>query len=137
MTALTLEITPDLESALRREAARQGLDTQGYILSTLRERLASARLDAAPSLSAEETDLLQGINRGLPRETWHRYAALKEKRRAGTLSPEEQTALIALSDQIEEMNVRRMECVVQLARLRQTSVDDLMEDLGIKSPLYE
>ncbi len=137
MTALTLEITPDLESALRREAAKQGLDTQGYILSTLRERLGFARQIAAAKLPAEESELLQKINRGLPSERWHRYATLKGKRRAGTLTAGEQPELIALSDRIEEMNVRRMECVVQLARLRRTSVDALMDDLGIKSPLYE
>jgi hypothetical protein len=137
MMALTLEITPDLESALRREAARQGLDTQGYVLDALRERLATAREIAAPRLPAEEAELLQEINRGLPSETWRRYAALKDQRRAGTLTPQEQTELIAFSDQIEAMNVRRMECVVQLARQRRTSVDALMDDLGIKSPLYE
>ena len=134
---LTLEITPDLESALRREAAREGLDTQGYILSTLRERLASARQGAAPRLPSEEAELLREINRGLPGESWHLYAALKKKRQVETLTPQEQTELIALSDRIEEMNVRRMECVVQLARLRRTPVDALMDELGIKSPLYE
>ncbi len=35
MPALTLEITPDLESRLRREAAMEGLNPQGYILSAL------------------------------------------------------------------------------------------------------
>ena len=137
MTALTLEITSDLESALRREAARQGLDTQGFILRALRERLAAARRSSAPSLSTEEAQLLQEINRGLPGETWRLYASLKEKRRARTLTPEEHTEIIALSDKVEEMNARRMECVVRLAGLRQTSVDALMDDLGIKSPLYE
>lgn len=137
MMAFTLEMTPDLESALRHEAAKQGLDTQGYILSTLRERLASVRQIAAPRLPADEAALLQEINRGLPSETWHHYAALKEKRRAEVLTPQEQAELIALSDQVEKMNVQRMERVVQLARLRQTSVDALMDNLGIKSPLYE
>lgn len=137
MSALTLEITPDLESALRREAERQGLDPQGYILTTLREQLTSIRKISAPRLAAREAELLQEINRGLPSEMWHRYTALKEKRRAATLAQEEQTELIAFSDRIEEMNVRRMESVVELARLRRTSVDTLMDDLGIKSPLYE
>jgi len=53
------------------------------------------------------------------------------------LTSQEQAELIALSDQMEEINVQRMENVIQLARLRQTSVDALMDDLGIKSPLYE
>ncbi|MCP4663358.1 MAG: hypothetical protein GY856_48820 [bacterium] len=137
MPAVTLDITPDLESRLRREAAREGLDTQGYILSTLRERLAGIRRSAVPRLAADEAALLQEINRGLPAETWQHYGELKEKRRAQTLTPEERAELIALSDQIEEMNVRRMEAVVELARLRHMSVDALMDDLGIKSPLYE
>lgn len=138
MAALTLEITSDLESALRREATTQGLDTQGYILRTLRERLAGRwQLAATPRLPADEAALLQTINRGFSSETWHLYAALKAKRRDGTLTPAEQAELIALSDQMEEMNVQRMESVSQLARLRKTSVDALMEDLGIKSSLYE
>ncbi len=137
MTALTLEITPDLESALRREAEKQGLDTQGFILSTLREQLASMGRITAPRLPAREAELLREINRGLSSDKWHRYSALKEKRRAGTLTAEEQTELIGLSDRLEELNVRRMECVVELARLRKKSVDALMDDLGIKSPVYE
>ncbi|HEV7509391.1 MAG TPA: hypothetical protein VGS07_31235 [Thermoanaerobaculia bacterium] len=137
MAALTLEITSDLESALRREATKQGLDTQGYILRTLRERLTATRQLAASRLPADEAALLQTINQGFSSETWQHYASLKTKRRAGTLKPSEQAELIALSDQMEEMNVRRMESVSQLARLRKMSVDVLMEDLGIKSSLYE
>lgn len=134
MTAITLEITPDLESALRREAEKQGLDAQGYVLGALRERLTSARRAGAPSLPAAESELLQEINRGLPGDVWRRYDALKEKRRAERLTPREQTELIALSDRIEELNALRMERIVELARLRQTTVDALMNELGIKSP---
>ncbi len=88
------------------------------------------------SPTADEATLLREINRGLPAETWRHYGELKEKRRAENLTPAEQAELIALSDRIEETNVRRMENVIQLARLRQISVDALMSDLGIKSPLY-
>jgi hypothetical protein len=38
---------------------------------------------------------------------------------------------------MEELNVQRMERLVQLARLRNTSVQALMDELGIKSPPYE
>ncbi|HEX3552938.1 MAG TPA: hypothetical protein VIA62_06885 [Thermoanaerobaculia bacterium] len=92
---------------------------------------------SAPRLAAKEAALLQAINRGFSSETWQRYTALKAKRQAETLTPQEQAELITLSDKIEETNVQRMENVIQLARLRQTSVDALMDDLGIKSPLYE
>lgn len=137
MAAYILEIAPDLEAALRREAARQGLDAQGYILNTLRARLISPRPGSAPRLPAAEAALLQEINRGLSPESWQRYSALKEKRRAETLTPAEQTELVTLSDRMEELNVRRMERLIELARLRRTSVDALMDELGIKSPPYE
>jgi hypothetical protein len=133
----TLEIAPDLEATLRREAAKQGLDAQDYILSALRERLASARPSPAPRLPDAEAALLQEINRGLSAESWQRYSVLKEKRRAETLTPEEQAELIFFSDQMEELNVQRMERLIQLARLRNLSVDTLMDELGIKSPPYE
>jgi len=136
MSALTLELAPDLESRLRREAAREGLDTQGYILSTLREHLARAR-SSVPRMPSDESALLQEISRGLAAAIWQRYGELKKSRQAETLTAEEQSELIALSDRIEEMNVRRMKSVIELARLRRTSVDALMDDLGIKSPLYD
>ena len=50
------------------------------------------------------------------------------------LTPAEQAEIIAISDRIEELNVHRMEKVLQLARLRKVTVDHLMEDLGLKSP---
>lgn len=136
MAALTLEIAPDLEATLRLEAARQGLDARDYILRALRERLA-AMTAAPPRLPVAEAALLQEINRGLSPESWQRYSTLKEKRRAGTLTQEEQAELISFSDQMEELNVQRMERLIQLARLRNTSVDALMDELGIKSPPYE
>ena len=64
MSAITLEITPDLESRLQHEAAREGLDTQGYILSTLRERLAGVRRSTVPRLPADEAALLKEIGSG-------------------------------------------------------------------------
>jgi len=36
---LTLEVTPDLELELRREADRQGVDAKGFVLSLLRGQL--------------------------------------------------------------------------------------------------
>ncbi len=137
MAALTLEITPDLDSQLRREAASQGLEVQVYVLRMLRQLQASTAGTAVPRLRADEAQLLQEINRGLPAKTWQHYGELKQKRQAETLTAAEQAELIAISDRIEELNVRRMENVIRLARLRQTSVDALMCDLGIKSPMYD
>jgi len=133
---LTIDITPELEAQLREEAAKRGLDAREYIVKTLREHLRQTQNQRAPSLPEAEAGLLQKINEGLPPEIWRRYDELFAKRRAETLTPEEQNTLIALSDQIEELNARRIEYLVELARLRQTSLPALMQELGIKAPPY-
>jgi hypothetical protein len=43
------------------------------------------------------------------------YRDFIQQRDAEALSADEQTELIAVSDQIEEANARRIECLVQLA----------------------
>jgi hypothetical protein len=58
------------------------------------------------------------LNQGLPPEMWQRYHELLVKRRTETLTPDEQAALIALSDHIEALNARRMARLVELVRLR-------------------
>ena len=80
--------------------------------------------------------MLRHINLGLSQATWRRYHELVAKRRAEKLTPEEQTALLAISDQIEEANARRMAYLVELARLRKTSLGAVMADLGIKPATY-
>ena len=77
-----------------------------------------------------------GFNEGPSPDLWQRYNKLIAKRQAETLTPDEQAVLIALSDQIEEFNAHRLESLAELARLRQTSVLDLMQQLGIKAPSY-
>jgi predicted HicB family RNase H-like nuclease len=116
MTTITLEIPPELEQQLREEAARQGLEPTRYILNALSERLRPAASQA--SLPLSETELLQQINLGLFAEQWKQYHAWIAKRRAETLTPDEQAALIALSDQIEQANARRMKALIELAKLR-------------------
>ncbi len=132
---ITINIAPDLQPQLRRQAAQAGLDPGAYIARLVEERLRK-KPPRAPHLSSHETELLRQINRGLTTEEWERYRQLIAKRRAESLTPEEHTDLIAFSDQIEEANVRRAECLVELARLRGVQLETLMDDLGLRSPAY-
>jgi hypothetical protein len=91
----------------------------------------------APTLSAEESELLLRINQGLSPDTWKHYEELKQKRRAGTLTEMEHQTLIDISNQIEEANARRMESLGQLAILRNVSPEKLMADLQITQQTYE
>jgi hypothetical protein len=121
---LTIDLQPDLERLLRAEAARLGLEPQAYVLRAVRERL------GAPA-NGDETDLIQRINAGLPAATWRRYHELAAKRQAETLSPAEQQELIGLSDRIEQANAQRMRSLSDLARLRGTTLEQLLSEFGI------
>ncbi|MBM4467689.1 MAG: STAS/SEC14 domain-containing protein [Chloroflexi bacterium] len=90
----------------------------------------------APSLPQGEAGLLFKINRGLPPAVQKRYDELVAKRRAESLTSDEYDELLRLTDQIENLEARRVEYLAELARLRQTSLTELMEDLGIRPPAY-
>src|SRR5437868_11030652 len=130
---LSIELPADLETALREAAAREGVPPETFVVKTLRE---SVHLASAPCLPERDSDLLRRIGEGLPSETWRRYHELQARRRAETLTPVEQEALIALSDEIETWNARRLDLVLQLSRLRGVPLPALMNELGLTSPPF-
>jgi hypothetical protein len=130
---ITLEIAPELEQQLRQEAARAGLAPDAYILQAVQERLMqmSHRHPSTPRLSPEEARLLAKINLGLSPAEWERYHTLAARRKAETLTPDEQTELIALSDRLEEANARRIGYLAELAQVRHTTLEAVMHALGL------
>lgn len=94
-----------------------------------------ARRDASAT-SPEESELLARINKGLPPESQSQYDELVAKRQAGTLSSDEHRELLRLSDEIERLNAERLDHLSQLARLRRTSLPELMRALGIEAPSH-
>lgn len=130
---ITIEIVPELERQIRQEAARVGLALDAYIVEAVQARLMQPRHRhrRAPRLSPEEAQLLAKINLGLSPTEWERYHELVARRKAETLTPDEQTELIALSDRLEEANAQRIECLAALARVRNTTLDALIRDLGL------
>lgn len=88
----------------------------------------------APSLTEVESDLILKINQGAPAELQARYDELIDKRRAELLTPDEHAELLRLTDQMEGLEVQRVEHLAELARLRQTSITAVMGELGIRPP---
>ena len=130
---LTIDLQPELEAKLKDEAARTGIDAGTFVVRALEAQLQrNSRQSVSSHLPQEEAILLQKINRGLPETTWQKYEDLVAKQRAEVLTPEEHVRLIALSDRIEEAHAERMAHLAELARQRQTSLDTLMGQLGIK-----
>jgi predicted DNA-binding antitoxin AbrB/MazE fold protein len=84
--------------------------------------------------SVVESQLLEQINQGLSETEWQRYHALIEKRQHESMNNGELTELTAISDRVEVLNVRRMESLAELARLRDTTLLELLAQLGLTPP---
>jgi hypothetical protein len=87
-------------------------------------------------LSEAEAQLLLKINQGIPAHLNDRYQILRQKREAETLTEDEYNTLIQLSDRIEQIGAQRLEALASLAQLRQVSLLDIMEILGIGPMTY-
>lgn len=133
---LVIDMAPEMEGRLRDQAAREGLAPERYVLQTVAERLDRADDANTPHLPQAEAELLDRVDLGVSPEDWDRYHALIGKRDDGTLTGEEHRELIGLSDGIEVANARRIGALVELAALRHTSIEELMQLLGIPSYTY-
>ncbi len=90
----------------------------------------------ANGLPQAEAELLLKINQGIPADIRESYDALKNKRRSETLTPQERRELLRLTAQVEKIQAQRAEHLAQLARIRQTTLIALMQDLEIRTPEY-
>ena len=86
--SMTIEISGELEPVLKAEAGKAGIDPIAYTHQLLRASLPPRKL-SAPSMSVEESRLLNQINQGFSEEEFERYRELIAKRQAETISPEE------------------------------------------------
>jgi hypothetical protein len=82
-------------------------------------------------LSADESRLLLAINQAISVELQERYRYLLTQRDANALTSEDYSELITLGDRIENLEAERLGNLLQLAQLRQISLDQLMIDLGL------
>jgi hypothetical protein len=86
-------------------------------------------------MAHEETHLLLEINQGIPPGLAQRYQALRD-RRDGNLTELEQSEIIQLCDEMENIGVKRLEALTRLADLRQVPLLQLMSDFGIQGAGY-
>ena len=95
-------------------------------------RIISLRVQRTPSdTQKEEALLLAKINKGLSVEQTGRFRFLKEKHAEKAISEGEYAELLVLLEKIEKFNVSRLKHLTTLARLRNVSVRELMQQLGI------
>jgi hypothetical protein len=84
-----------------------------------------------PVLPEAEADLLRGINSEFDTDKLERLRYLDWKLEAGALTVSEEVESIELAEAYEHFSVERLKKLVQLANLRQVSLDDLMAQLGL------
>ncbi len=129
---LTSQIELELDEVLNSVSL---LDTR--TLDQFTERVLALRAKRyAPSLRANESDLLQKINQGVPTSVRSRFHYLNERLHEELIAPEEHQELLQLIEQIEMADVARLKAMIELARLRNVSVNTLMQQLGIHIPTY-
>ncbi len=129
---LTVEITPELEGEIRQAAAHEGLSLDTFILESIADRLRRPKPIPGKHFAGRESELLQAINHSMAHIDWQRYRTLIDKRQAETLTADEHSTLIALGDEVEEANGKRIELLLELAQLRHTTLPVLMKTLDIK-----
>jgi hypothetical protein len=78
--------------------------------------------------SHDEAALLRRIQGGPSPETVTRYRTLIARRDSRLISPEELQELFRLSDWAERFDADRMAALIELARLRETSLEKLMAE---------
>ena len=88
-------------------------------------------------LPSAERALLEMIQRRRTRSSLYRTRELTLKRDSETLTVSEQQELIELNQASEAFNAERIKALVELAQLRQTDIDTLMQELHLKTPLRE
>jgi predicted RNA-binding protein with PIN domain len=128
MSTITLQLSSELEQQLTSAATEQGIEPDIYILNTLQERF-----QANKPVATTESELIQQINIGLSPAEWVQYHDLIAKRQAETLTQHEHQQLIATSDRLEQLNVHRIQALIELAKLRHKTLPELMNSLGIDS----
>lgn len=84
----------------------------------------------APHLSHHEAELLLKINIGYPSDMTKRYEYLLAQKKAQTISPAGQQELIDLSDHFEALDTARLQYLIELAQLREVSLDELLKKMN-------
>jgi hypothetical protein len=85
----------------------------------------------APNVSAAEADLLQKITHCIPPNLQTRFNELVKQRQANTIDEASLQELCDLSNQIEILEADRIQQLAQLAQLRSTSIEALMQQLHL------
>ena len=130
MPVYKLEAQVDTKQLLQAVEQMPEPDFETFVTQVLKLRAQRQ----VKSISLSESELILKINQSIPDDIQQQFNELIEKRRSMTLTDVEQEKLIQLTDQIENLDAKRVEHLAQLAQLRQQSLAEVMQDLNIHPP---
>ncbi len=84
------------------------------------------------NLPIDQSLLFQKISQCIPLQLQERYDFLISKRQDNTLTDEEYHELLGLGDRIEEIEAKRLENLVELAKLRHISLTSLIQEFQLQ-----
>lgn len=102
-------------------------------LEEVMEQIVGIRKKKMPNvLSHVETELLRKINKPISATIQKQYDILLQKRNNDTLNDLEYEELLDLTSYIENQNVKRLSYLIELAKFRNISLDELILQLELK-----
>ena len=131
--SLTIQIPITTEHYLREIAHRQGMSLEHYISQLLTDTSIST-LNKKGKKSTTEIELLQKIQLDVQADDLNEFYRLTQLFKSGKITEQERDTLIQLNDLVEIAHAKRMQYVIQLAKLRKVPFDKVLSDLGIKQP---
>lgn len=127
----TIQLTADLSAEALFRAIEQ---LEGEELDRLVNRVLALRARRHKErIEDTEAGLRERVSCRLPSEVQQRYEELIDKRNLETLTDDEYGELLQLGDRAEAADVERVSALMELARLRQISLDQLRRDLGLSA----
>ena len=132
MTTIQIEAQVSTEQLLRAVERLPSQELAAFVAQILALRAQRE----APHLTQPETALLLVINQGISGDMQRRFDELVAKSQAETITPDELHELIQITNLIEQRDAARLAALDQLARLRRTTLAELMDTLGIMPPAY-
>lgn len=128
--SLTIELPISVERALRKQAEQQGVALESYIS----DLLSSIPTDNFTEQTKERTEvqLLEKIQLNVAPQDLEEYYRLSALFKSGQITEAEHEKLLALNDVIEIAHAERIKYVIELANLRNQSLEDVVLELGLK-----
>lgn len=95
-------------------------------------------LKDAQRLKKRELELIKKIRAlKFTSEKEKKYRELNKKFQAENITPEDHKNLLKLSEELESFGVERLKCLVEISKIRNKPLEEIMDELSIKPKNYE